>query len=55
MERYWNMTMDERIEDSDRIAVMELHKKLTKKTKPSFWAFIRKFMEGMNDDRRRKE
>ena len=54
MKRYWEMTEDERIEDSDRIAVMNLQKKLTKKAKrtrsklklkPSAWEFIKGIMK----------
>jgi len=51
MKRYWDMTRDERIEDSDRVAVMELQKKLTKKTKPSLWDLIRKIIEDKERDK----
>jgi len=54
MRRYWEMTRDERIEDSDRIAIMDLQKELTKKAKgtrpklklkPNVWEFIKEIMK----------
>ena len=50
MRRYWEMTRRERIEDSDRIAVMELLEELTRKKKRSLWKFIENLVEDKKKD-----